>query len=87
MRKTGLVVLALFTSSVTAVAQSGDPVAGEDIYIGTCTECHASAARIARKISGRTVEEKSSWLDTFLDNHHVSDITQKDHLIAFLVSL
>ena len=87
MTKSGLVVLALVASAATAAAQPADPTAGEEVYVADCVQCHASAARIVRKIQGGTPEEKGTWLDTFLDGHHVSDTGNKADLIAYLTSL
>ena len=85
--KTGLVLLALFAGATTAAAQSADPIVGEDAFVTDCVQCHASAARIVRKIRGGTAEEKSTWLDVFLEDHYVSDIEKKADLIAYLVDL
>lgn len=87
MKKNSLVVLALLASTAPAATQPGDPLAGEDAYIEVCAECHASAARIVRKIRRDSAEEMSAWLEDFLDDHHLGDTERKADLIAFLVGL
>jgi mono/diheme cytochrome c family protein len=85
--KTGLAVLMLFSGASSAPAQPGDAAAGEDAYVANCVQCHASVARIVRKIDGDSAEDKSAWLDTFLAEHHLRDMDAKADLIAYLISL
>lgn len=87
MPKTRLAALILLASAIQTSAQTGDPVAGEDAYVANCMKCHASAARIVRKIDGDTAEEKGAWLDGFLADHHLSDTGVKADLIIYLVNL
>jgi len=64
----------------------GDPVRGEKAYATACASCHASLARITRRIEGRTPEQKQVWLDGFLSNHHAPEESIRADLIAFILN-
>lgn len=88
MTKSCLAILLLAASGFSASAQAaGDAVLGETVYVSDCVSCHASAARIVRKIEGGNTEEKEAWLEAFLADHHLQDEAGKADLIAYLVSL
>jgi mono/diheme cytochrome c family protein len=63
----------------------GDPVRGEKAYATACAGCHASLARITRRIPGMTPQQKQDWLGAFLSNHNAPEEIRAD-LIAFLLT-
>jgi mono/diheme cytochrome c family protein len=67
-------------------ASAADAVRGEAHYAAACAGCHASAARIIRRIDGDTPDEKHNWLERFLADHHAPDAEMRADLIAFLLS-
>ncbi|MCI5077884.1 hypothetical protein [Oricola sp.] len=87
MTKTGLAVLLLLAGTAGASAQSGEAAKGKDTYIAECVGCHASAARIVRKIGGGTPEDRADWLDDFLSDHHLTDMDAKADLMAYLLAI
>jgi mono/diheme cytochrome c family protein len=56
--RTALLALCLAAAAAPARAE-GDPARGEDAYLEACVECHASVARIVRRIAGATPVEKA----------------------------
>jgi mono/diheme cytochrome c family protein len=65
---------------------TADAARGEAHYASACAECHASAARIARRIEGDTPDEKQDWLERFLAEHHAPAANMRADLIAFLLT-
>lgn len=78
--------LSLLLMGGASAAAQGDSVEGEAAYATTCARCHASVARIVRRIDGATEDEKRAWLDAFLPTHHASDEAVRADLIAYMLA-
>lgn len=73
--------------TLDAAADTGDVAAGEAAYAETCSRCHRDVTRVARQLPGATAAEKSTWLETFLTDHHAEDVRRRADLIAYLTRL
>lgn len=81
-----ILVWTCFAASWSPAHAAGDVMRGESAYAAACAGCHASAARIARGIEGRTSEQREAWLEALLSAHHPPDVAVRSDLIAFLLT-
>jgi len=52
-----------------------------------CAKCHPRAGSIMRGFGGKTAEERSVQLDSFLKAHHAQDPELRANIVNFLVGL
>lgn len=89
MKNSGLTIALSFTMSVTASvlcpAFASDD--GKAEYEKTCIACHASATRLAKKVTGSDNLKKPAFLENFLVTHHAPDADIRKAIITYLLSL
>jgi hypothetical protein len=64
---------ALIGAAFALTAQSTWPFAArsdEALFKSYCVKCHSRAQPLARRLPGKSPEEKSALLATFLETHH-----------------
>lgn len=59
---------------------------GAEGYAADCAECHASAARITRRVEGDTEEARAEWLEEFLPEHFAPDAQIRRDIIAYMLA-
>lgn len=59
---------------------------GSAAYAELCAGCHASAARIVRRVQGDTDAARGEWLEGFLKTHYAPDDEKRAALIAYLLT-
>ncbi|WP_114967180.1 hypothetical protein [Alkalilacustris brevis] len=59
---------------------------GEAGYAADCAECHASAARITRRVPGDDDEARAEWLEEFLPEHFAPDAQVRRDIIAYMLA-
>lgn len=66
---------------------SGAFAADDAAFKSGCSECHRSAAKIARELEGATPEERARLLSGFLEKHHAPDPEARAAVVEYLVGL
>lgn len=56
-------------------------------YRKACGACHPAPAAIARKIRGKTEDERKANLMALLTRHHTPDPAEIDQIVAYLLAV
>jgi hypothetical protein len=75
-----LVLLAAMTPGAPALAQDGAAA-----WQRQCSDCHASVARVMRRLPAGSAESRADWLSHFLAGHHAPDPAVRSAIVAWLL--
>jgi hypothetical protein len=80
----------LIGAAIGLTAQATWPVAArsdEALFKSYCAKCHARAQTLARRLPGKSPEEKSALLAKFLETQHPPSAEQRAALVSYLVGI